>query len=640
MKRLVILVSGNGTNLQCVIDAVESNLIDAKIAAIICNKKNAYAIDRGKRHNILTIYAPYIKDNITRLDYDNNLSKIVFNLHPDLIILAGWMHILSATFISKFNNIINLHPALYGEFPGKNAIENAYNAFQHNQITHTGIMVHRVITEIDAGEVIAEKKIKIFKNDTLIHLKTRVHLYEKGLLLFSIQKILLQMDKENNANISDIVLNRKIGKVRELYTINNKYVLFMHTDRLSSFDRYICDIPGKGNLLNLTSTWWLNRTKHIIDNHLVYSKDNMLVAKKCQVIPLEIIVRGYITGSTETSLWTHYSRGVRNYCGIDFPDNLVKNQKLPLPVVTPTTKGIKDELISGEEIINRGILSRSEWNYIHHKALELYNYGSVISNSKGLILVDTKYEFGRDINGKIILIDEIHTCDSSRYWKLDSYPILLNEGKEPIKLDKDTVRDYIKKICDPYNVETIHSIPDDKIQSVLKCYLDLYKILNRNVDNLELQTYNNIADIAELMNLYIKNTHPNLVVIISGSESDSDFVSKIQKQLDLLDIFHCYYVSSAHKSTKNLLDILGHYGESKRNIVYVTVAGRSNALSGVVAAQTNYPVIACPPFADKLDMMTNIQSSLQCPSKTPVMTILEPSNVALSCQRMFNFSSR
>ena len=177
----------------------------------------------------------------------------------------------------------------------------------------------------------------------------------------------------------------KQGKVRDIFFSKSlqDHLIIYHSDRLSSFDLNICDIEGKGNLLMLLSIWWMENTKHIIDNHYISHFNNYMLIKKCEVIPLEFIVRGYITGSTNTSLWTHYKNGSRNYCGVDFPDGLVKNQKLDCPVLTPTTKSDEhDELISCEEIVVRKILSNEQLDFIKHKALELFRFGQEVADKK------------------------------------------------------------------------------------------------------------------------------------------------------------------------------------------------------------------------------------------------------------------
>ena len=630
MKNIIVFVSGNGTNLQEIID--NSNVY-YKIVVVICNKKNAFAIKRAESANIPVIYSPYIKKNITREDYDTSLANLISAINYDLIVLAGWMHVFTNNFLSKVKKIINLHPSLPGLFPGNNSIKDAYHSFKRGEISNTGIMVHYVIEEIDAGEVISTIEVPIYDKDNLNDLKIRVQFYEKKVLMNGIKTVLDSNSIEYPRLNIDFV---KHGKVRDIYTVNNELILFVHTDRLSSFDRHICDVPGKGNILNSLSTWWMNQTKHIIDNHIISSYDNILVAKRCRIIPIEVIVRGYMTGSTETSLWTHYSQGTRNYCGINFRDGYVKNQVLDTPVVTPTTKGERDELISAEVIVSSGILSQSQWDYINGVALRLFEYGQMVAAKKGLILVDTKYEFGFDTAGNIILIDELHTCDSSRYWIQSSYNELFNNQKEPKKLDKDAIRDYVRGVCDPYKVEKIPEIPNAKISSVLNCYLSCYTKLSGLP--LTVTPYNSQLSTTDIFNNYISNIHQNLVFILAGSESDREHILKIQKELDRYNILYRFVVASAHKSTKKVMAILDELNASNRNIIFITVAGRSNALSGVVAAQSKYPVIACPPFKDKMDMMVNINSSLQCPSHVPVMTILEPLNAALTCKRIYSFN--
>lgn len=621
MYKLLIFISGTGTNLEYIINSIL--LKKCRIVGVISNRKNAYGLTIAENNNIPTHYFPYFKNKESRSEYDTRLAKYIKNnINHDLIVLAGWMHVFSTSFLENFNNIINLHPALPNTFPGKNAIEDAYRAFKLGKIKKTGAMIHRVTPIIDVGEIIKTIEIPILKTDSINDLKIRVKKYEKELLIMGIQNLM-----ECNLH--------KVGKVRDIYTTDNSnHLVFYHSDRLSSFDRAICNVNGKGNVLMNTSIWWMNKTKHIVDNHYVNHYKNYMLVKKCNVIPLEFIVRGYITGSTNTSLWTHYNNGARNYCGIDFPDGLKKNQKLESPVLTPTTKDdVHDELISIEQIIERGILNKDQLDFIRNKALELYTYGAQVASESGLILVDTKYEFGIDDDGNIMLIDEIHTCDSSRYWYQDTYQHLFESGKEPQKLDKDNVRDYVKKNCDDPYKSDIPIIPEECKENVYKCYAEVHRLLSG--ETLTCSSYNH--DSSDY-NLLVQTLMEQIkVVIFSGSEVDRPHVEKIISNLDKYNISSVYHVCSAHKYTQRLLDIMKTYNDvSGKRIIFVTVAGRSNALSGVVACNTHFPVIACPPFKDKVDMMVNINSTLQCPSFTPVMTILEPNNVALSIKKIFN----
>jgi phosphoribosylaminoimidazole-succinocarboxamide synthase len=219
------------------------------------------------------------------------------------------------------------------------------------------------------------------------------------------------------------------GKVRDSY-ICEDLVVIITTDRQSAFDRQLAAIPYKGQVLNLISNWWFDQTKALVPNHkLLCPHPNVTIAKRCTVFPVEFVMRGYMTGSTNTSMWTNYSKGVRLYCGHKLPEGMTKNQKLERNLLTPTTKDDShDELISAEEIVSTGRMTQSEWDTCAQYAHTLFNYGQIKALERGLILVDTKYEFGKDVEGNILLIDEIHTPDSSRYWISESYLNRFSEG--------------------------------------------------------------------------------------------------------------------------------------------------------------------------------------------------------------------
>jgi len=219
------------------------------------------------------------------------------------------------------------------------------------------------------------------------------------------------------------------GKVRDRYDLGDRIVLIT-TDRQSAFDRVLAAIPFKGQVLNTTSAWWFEQTAHIVQNHVLSIPDpNVTLARKCDVFPIEFVVRGYITGTTSTSLWTVYQSGQRHYCGADLPEGLVKNQKLAQNLLTPTTKeDYHDRPISPAEIVAEGWMSAEDWERCSRIAHELFAFGQARAAEHGLILVDTKYEMGRNQDGEITLIDEIHTPDSSRYWMADSSPLRIRSG--------------------------------------------------------------------------------------------------------------------------------------------------------------------------------------------------------------------
>ena len=242
---------------------------------------------------------------------------------------------------------------------------------------------------------------------------------------------------------------------------------------------FIAFIPFKGEVLNQISLFWFNQTKDIIQNHVLSTPDpNVVVAKKCKPLPIECVIRGYITGVTGTSLWTHYKDGKRDFGNFVLPDGLKKNQKLTEPVFNPTTKSDEhDRPISTGEIVSEGLLTQEMINEVEKTVKALFKRGQEIAFSRGLILVDTKYELGIDENGKLTLIDEIHTPDSSRYWKADTYEERFNKGEEPEYFDKEFLRIWFKEHCDPYKDKVIPEAPVELVAELSSRYIEIYEMI-------------------------------------------------------------------------------------------------------------------------------------------------------------------
>lgn len=276
-----------------------------------------------------------------------------------------------------------------------------------------------------------------------------------------------------------IAPNRLAGKVRDRYDLGTKLAL-VTTDRQSGFDRMLALVPYKGQVLNLTSAYWFDITKDIIPNHLLsVPHPNVSIVKKCTPFPIEFVVRSYMTGSTSTSIWKNYQDGVRNYCGHALPDGMKKNQKLQKTILTPTTKEEEhDRPISEADIISEGWMNQEDFDVCAKAALEVFAKGQEIAAQRGLILVDTKYEFGKDNdNGIIHLIDEVNTPDSSRYWLADSYQERIAAGKEPENIDKEFLRLWFRDNCDPYKDETLPEAPKDLVVELSRRYIKLYETI-------------------------------------------------------------------------------------------------------------------------------------------------------------------
>lgn len=274
--------------------------------------------------------------------------------------------------------------------------------------------------------------------------------------------------------------NHARGKVRDLFSLPDNRWLIATTDRLSGFDRILTEVPFKGQVLNQLSAFWFDKTTDIIPNHLIEVPDpNVSLVHECETLPVEVVVRGYISGVTKTALWYRYSLGERHIYGYDFPEGMTKNQPLPEPIVTPTTKGRAgehDERITCDEVTERGLLDEETWDEVQAAALAIFKRGQAIARQGGLILVDTKYEFGRGPDGTLMLIDEVHTPDSSRFWLVESYKERMAAGDEPENFDKEFLRLWYAKRGYRGDGEPPEAT-EELIVQVSQRYIALYEML-------------------------------------------------------------------------------------------------------------------------------------------------------------------
>lgn len=274
--------------------------------------------------------------------------------------------------------------------------------------------------------------------------------------------------------------NHYRGKVRENYDLPDGRRLIIATDRLSAFDRIITAVPLKGQVLTQIARYWFDHTRDICPNHVIsYPDPNVLLCQGLRIMPVEVVVRDYLAGTTSTSILSMYRAGRREMYGHRFPDGLRANQKLPQTILTPTTKAFDaghDEELTPERIMGGGLLTEGQWAEVSALALDLFARGREMAARQGLILVDTKYEFGFDSEGRIILADEIHTPDSSRYWFAASYPERFAAGTAPESFDKDFVRNWVVARCDPYK-DPIPEIPAEVVLETAAVYIRAYETI-------------------------------------------------------------------------------------------------------------------------------------------------------------------
>lgn len=457
VARLVVLASGEGTNLQAIIDACSQDVLRARVVHVLSDVGSSGALRRAGHHGIAATHVD--PTGMARAHYDMVLAARVHEAAPDLVVLAGWMRVLGSQFLERFlpAQVVNLHPALPGAFPGTRAIERAYR-----RNGNSGVMVHEVVAEVDAGPVVQQLAVPRYEDDTLESFRLRMKAAEHAVLVPALQVQLTRLPR---------LLRR--GKVRDIYApgADRSALALVTTDRCSAFDRHVCTVPGKGVVVAALSAWWMAQTLDIVRNHMlrhVAARATTFV-RRLAMIPVEFVVRDFITGSTSTSMWTLYERGQRVFGGVELPDGLAKHARLAHAVVTPTTKERHDRPTTRDDLVSAGVLTAEAYDFCATTALRLFAHGQAVAARAGLILVDSKYEFGYGEDGSIVLGDEMHTPECSRYWDARSY-YARGDG-DPVCYDKEFLRLWLAR-----NREE-REVPADVVAELGRRYVTLYERL-------------------------------------------------------------------------------------------------------------------------------------------------------------------
>ena len=412
------------------------------------------------------------------------------------------------------------------------------------------------------------------------------------------------------------------GKVRDSFRIDDSTRLIVVSDRLSAFDSVLdTAVPHKGAVLNGLANFWFEKTAHIIPNHVKAMIDaNAMLVKEAQPLKVEMVVRNYITGS----MLRGYQSGQRTFSGVTVPDGLTKHQQFPKPIVTPTTKEESDREITPENLVREGWVSQELYDKMAEKALELFKVGSDLLASQGIILVDTKYEFGL-LNGELILIDEIHTPDSSRFWSTADYA-QNPEGAE--QMDKEYVRQWL--IANKVDGKYPRALTPEVAQEATNRYLDIYQ----RIVGQPLATADETATGGNVTNRLVSNLvkaglmKDAWVSIVVGSPADEEQGQKIRSFFDGYEVFSQLRVASADESDA-MVEV---WNRSIEPGVIIAVADFSSGLGDTLAASVNVPVISCPPQA------TNSDSLIIKPSDTPNLTVARPDSAAQAALRALNTS--
>lgn len=415
------------------------------------------------------------------------------------------------------------------------------------------------------------------------------------------------------------------GKVRDSFRIDAERRLIVVTDRISAFDlRLSTPVPQKGEILNRLAAFWFSATRDVVPNHLLESvSEQASIVREAAPIRVEMIVRGYMAGSMARG----YASGKRAFSGAAVEAGLTENGRLATPIVTPTTKEDSDREITPDDLVREGLATRALYDKMAEVSLELFRRGSEVLRSKGLLLADTKYEFGL-VGDDLVLIDEIHTPDSSRIWDAGTYA---KSPKDVPPLDKEFVRAFMLKEREKSGAFPL-ALPEDVIDETRARYVELFRRITGHEPSGAPDPTGRLYE-ALVAAGHIK---PGFVVVCMGSPSDIEHAKRVRKVLANYGVRTFVRVVSAHKNGERIEELADSYNGALEPGAVVAIAGESNGLGGALAANLELPVVNAPPYGDKSDLILNLQSSLMMPSNIPATTAIRPENAALAALRSLN----
>ena len=400
------------------------------------------------------------------------------------------------------------------------------------------------------------------------------------------------------------------GKVRDSFRVDAERRLIVVTDRISAFDlRLSTPVPQKGEVLNRLAAFWFSATRDVVANHLLEAvSEQASLVREAAPVRVEMIVRGYMAGSMARG----YAAGKRAFSGASVAAGLEENARLPAPIVTPTTKEDADREITPDDLVREGLASRALYDKMASVSLELFRRGSEVLRAKGLVLADTKYEFGL-VGDDLVLIDEIHTPDSSRIWDAAAY------ARSP-------------KDVPPLDKELPLALPASVVEETRARYVELF----RRVTGQEPSGAHD--PLARLYEALVARGHikPGFVVVCMGSPSDVEHAKRVRKVLANYGVRTFVRVVSAHKNGERIQELAESYNGALEPGAVIAIAGESNGLGGALAANLELPLVNAPPYGDKSDLILNLQSSMMMPSNIPATTAIRPENAALAALRSLN----
>lgn len=628
---IACLCSEDYYNLDALNLAIKSGILPINLKLVIINSK-CKCIEYCKKNKINNEYLPWDSKKQQREKYDKIISDKMNSHNIDIILLSNWSHSFGLLFKKEHKTILKVNP-VYSSVLKSSNITEIFNHLSCDRIKSASVTVELLNQESSRNTILSEiitPYCKSYTLDDFINISKR---YENTCLVKSIIHLIESEIKKNLFNSEATIYNSHVKFIKD---INYNILLFEYRD--SEFINNIkkCKTKNKGKFISIMNKWWFKKTKYIIDNHYIWNDGKFMSVKKTKPINLIFEVHGYLANTFSTKLYDIYKNGARNIAESFniMEDNLEEYAKLTNPVINIIDKN-SQKSITSDCIIKKNILSKTSLKLICSACINLFNYANKLNEKIGITLSCSQYEFGT-INNEIILIDDLHCPHNSIYWK--NQEECYTKAK-PIIYNNNPINNwYINQSAD-IQKDSIE-VPKDVIKNAELSYLDYLTRLYKSDSNNEYCSLNTSIRSdswtwTTAKNIYLNYNHNNMICLVTQNK-ELPAVNKLIKLLKADNIYVNILEVSPYKDIIKLISHVKQHDSSFKNMIWITISNHINPISGIISANTRYPVINTPATIDNKINLQSFLSSIQEYKDNPVLTILDLSTIPEACRKIFN----
>ena len=630
---LAILASGSQYNIDAINQCIQSKVLPANIVLVVCNKKCECAqYCKSKKINLIT-YTRDVK-NCSREQYDQELLNKMSSYNVDLVLVFEWTYLFTSIFTKKYDKIIKINSVFSNSLGGSNNIDEIFNALVNSRIKSASSNLELINIDNNRKNIISEVILpyeKSYTKEDFINISKK---YENMCL---IKGLISYHENQNKSKMFNIENIKQKSNYKTLRNIEYDMLLAEYSNYEYALGIKRCKLKNKGKFVSLGNKWWMEKTKHIVNNHYVWSDGRFMVIKNTKPLKYIFETHGFLANTFNTKLYDLYKNGARKIVTSDYviPDNKEEYSYLEKPVVNIISKST-NKSVSIESLVTENVISNKCAKQILDICYKLFDYTYRLRDKIGLTIACSQYEFGLDSDNNIILIDDIYSYNNSIFWE---YQEECYSKKHPKIFNSNVVYNWLVQNCSDLNKD-IPAIPSDIIKQGEESYRNFVHRLYLSDDVTKCAILNtpfrsDSWSWTTAKNIYLNYNHNNMVCIVT-EDKDNIHVKKAMNLFKDCNIYANIFEISPYKDIIKLISHVKQHDSSRKKMVWVSLSNEINPICGILSANTRHPVINCPLSIDNRFSLQSLLSSVQQYRDSPVLTILDFNNLPGACRKVFS----